>query len=452
MKVYFHTLGCRVNQYETDAARELFFQKGFEQASSPEEADVCVVNTCTVTGEADRKSRQMLRKMIRANDSAVVVAMGCAAEVYEGTMDCDVVVGRKQRSQVAELAMEALSRKESLTHKTEHHMPALTHEDNYCDFKTALSPEGTRAYVKIQDGCNNFCSYCIIPFARGRAVSRDTDSILNEVSVLASKGYKEIVLTGIDICAFGTETDRGIMSLYDVICSISDTPGIERIRLNSMEPMTMSDEFIEKISGISKVCPHFHISAQSGSDTVLRRMNRKNDAGFFLDRVDTLRKYFPDLSLTTDIICGFPGETDEEFRETLDFCRKADFSKIHVFPYSVRKGTVAAKMKQTPSDISKKRVHILTEFSGKQEELFAQKQVGKTADVLLEKRSEDGRSFLGYTANYVYTKVYSVGGKPVSGMSDGELNGIIVRGVVNSSDTIFAEIDESKIICDKIKA
>ncbi|MCQ2515910.1 MAG: tRNA (N(6)-L-threonylcarbamoyladenosine(37)-C(2))-methylthiotransferase MtaB [Saccharofermentans sp.] len=407
MNIYFYTLGCRVNQYETDAVREMFQSGGHTIVNDSSIADVCIVNTCTVTGEADRKSRQSLRKMARANDDTIVVAMGCAAEMAEGLVDADIVVDRKDRNKVRELVENYIGAK---SHKLEHSRPVVTNHDDYHDFGTVISPEGSRAFMKIEDGCDNFCSYCIIPFARGRVASRNEASIIAEAQDLASKGFKEIIVSGIEICSYGKDRGEDINSLLRVIKQISLIGGIERIRLGSLEPSCISDEFAFELSKIEGVCPHFHLSLQSGCDTVLKRMNRKYSTYDYLNVVNRLRNYYPTMQLTTDIICGFPEETEEEFKETLEFVAKAGFNKIHVFPYSIRKGTVAATKNQVPKDIAKNRVNKLINWSTEAEISYANKFIGKKAKVLIESEKIDdngNKYYLGYNEEYVRCAIYT---------------------------------------------
>ncbi len=410
MKVYFFTLGCRVNQYETDAVREMFIEKGHEIAKSPEEADVCIVNTCTVTGEADRKSRQMLRKMARLNPDTVVCAMGCAAEMTGGMIDADIICGTRDKNILVEKVESFVAEKSlsALTHCSMHMRPEVSRSDVYHDFGSVLSPEGTRAFMKIEDGCNMFCTYCIIPFARGRVASREEESIIKEAVFLVEKGFKEIIISGIHLCSYGKDRGEDISAMLRVIKRIDSIPGIERIRLGSMEPMSMTKEFIEGLSDIEHLCPHFHLSLQSGCDSVLKRMGRHYNTEQYLERVKLLREHFESMSLTTDIICGFPGETDEEFNATKDFVARAGFNKIHVFPYSVREGTVAAKMEQLPAGLGKERAKELISWSDEAEKLFAQSFTGKKTKVLLEtmKKDKDGRIYYtGYTPEYVKAEV-----------------------------------------------
>ena len=403
-KVWFSTLGCRVNQYETDAARELFISSGYEIVVDPSQADICIVNTCTVTGEADRKSRQRLRGAARLNPEALIVAMGCASEMASGELDADIVLGTRDKNDIVTRVEKFLADKKALTHKSLHARPALSKSDVFHDFGTIISPEGSRAFMKIEDGCNNFCTYCIIPFARGRVASRSRESITEEARNLASSGFKEIIVSGIEVCSYGSDRGEGIESFLGVLQDIAAVSGIERIRLGSLEPSSLTEEFIEGMSGIKQMCPHFHLSLQSGSDTVLKRMNRKYDTALYLDKVGLLRKAFPGMKLTTDIICGFPGETDEEFEQTYEFVNKCGIDKVHVFPYSVREGTRAASMKQVSGTVKKVRTERLRKLSDEREVKYAGTLTGKRLEVLVENFNEynDGIYGVGYSREYVY--------------------------------------------------
>ena len=426
MKVYFLTLGCRVNRYETDAMRRLFLDKGFEVTEDASEADCCVVNTCSVTGEADRKSHQMLRKMARLNPDAVVVATGCSAELADGTIDCDLIVGNREKNEIADRVLEYMKQQGKREHTASHVRPEVTKKDEYHDFGSVLSPEGTRAFIKVEDGCNNFCTYCAIPYARGRVASRSFESCVEEAKFLADSGYKEITVSGIHLCSYGKDRGEDIMSLLKLLQAIDTVPGVERLGLGSLEPMSMTEEFIEGLAGLKHLCPHFHLSLQSGSDTVLKRMNRRYDTEEYEERVRLLRKYFPDMSLTTDIITGFPGETEEEFEQTCLFARKMAFAKIHVFPYSEREGTAAAAMPQMDMSVRKARAAKLISISDELSAEFAAGMTGKTAEVLVETVSDGIPE--GYTANYVRTKITE--GADVSEIRSGD----IVKGVISDSD------------------
>lgn len=430
MKVYFLTLGCRVNQYETDAARRLFLDNGHENVDSPEEADVCIVNTCSVTGEADRKSSQMLRRMAKNNPNAVIVAMGCASELKTGDVAADIVIGTRDKNTVVAKVEEFLAVRENkdLTHITSHTRPEVSKTDIYHDFGTVLSPEGTRAFIKVEDGCNNFCTYCVIPYARGRVVSRSEESCIREAEYLVENGFKEIIVSGIHLCSYGKDQGRDISALLELLKKIDSIEGLERLRLGSLEPKSMTPEFISGLKELKHLCPHFHLSLQSGSDTVLKRMNRKYTTSEYEDRVKALRAEFPDMSLTTDIITGFPEETEAEFEETIEYAKKLKFAKLHVFPYSVREGTKAADMPQIDMSIRKARAKRLIEVSSKLEAEFAASMTGKEAEILIEKIEDvDGRlTAEGYTANYIRAFL-DVSGRDLK-------RGDIVRGVITGSE------------------
>lgn len=414
MKVYFYTLGCRVNQYETDAVRKLCENSGMTAVIKPEEADVIVINTCSVTGEADRKSRQQIRHMRKINPKAIVCAMGCQVEAAEGKVEADIILGTRDKRLLADRINEFCKtdayKNRTTTGYCMHSRPEVSIKDEYQEFGTVQSPEGTRAFVKIEDGCNNFCTYCIIPYTRGRVVSREEDNILKEVEELSLAGFCEVVITGIHLCSYGKDRGEGSEALLRLLNKVNDIERISRIRLGSLEPMSLTPDFINGLKSISKLCPHFHLSLQSGSDTVLKRMNRKYNTSEYEERVKALRKVFPDMSLTTDVICGFPGETDEEFNETYEFVQRLKFSKLHVFPYSIREGTVAAKMEQVPKAVAKGRVAVLNEFSSKVEFEFARRFLNREVCVLVEanrsieaeRLSNDGSVyFTGYTEEYV---------------------------------------------------
>lgn len=434
MKVYFYTLGCRVNQYETDAARELFIKAGFEPVDSASDADVCVVNTCTVTGEADRKSRQQLRRMARINPDTIVVAMGCMTEMAEAVIDADVVCGTKDKTLVVEKTLEYIARKaegECISRGVMHHRPEVTKKDDYHEFGTVLSPEGTRAFIKVEDGCNKFCTYCIIPFARGRVASREEEAVIKEAQDLAARGYSEVIVSGIHVCSYGKDRGEDSLALVRLLKKIDAIEGISRIRLGSLEPMSLTDEFIEGLKEVTKLCPHFHLSLQSGCDKILKKMNRDYTSAQFLERVTKLRSVYPTMSLTTDIICGFPEETEEDFLETCHFVTKAGFTKVHTFPYSEREGTVASKMPQVPVNVRKDRASRLIAVSNELENNFAAKKVGSAASVLIE-TFKDGYAE-GYTPEYIRAKVRT---------EDNSLKGktVSVKAVRAEENTIICEL------------
>lgn len=423
--VYFYTLGCRVNQYETDAVREQFIENGFSMAKCPEEADIVVVNTCTVTGEADRKSRQQIRRMGRISPQAVICAMGCGVEMTQGIVEADVICGTRDKNQLVNKVMAFLDDRTKqievleLSRKSLHETNEVSQTDEYHEFGSVLSPEETRAFIKVEDGCNSFCSYCIIPFARGRVCSRDEDNVIEEVKKLSLLGYHEIVLTGIHLCSYGMDRGEGIEALGRLIERTSQIDGIERIRLGSLEPLSLTKEFISSLKSIDKLCPNFHLSLQSGSDSVLKRMNRRYNTSEYADRVNMLRELFPDMMLSTDVICGFPGESDSEFEETCRFVEDMKFAKLHVFPYSVRKGTRAASMPQLSSEIAHERTAVLTAFSSIAEQNFASQFINREVEVLLEQNIHSNLT-CGYTREYVKSEVSGAQGLPA---------GTIIRGL-----------------------
>lgn len=435
MKVYFLTLGCRVNQYETDALRSMFLGRGHELADKPEDADCCVVNTCSVTGEADRKSRQMLRRMARLNPGTIVVAAGCSAETTDGKVEADIIAGTKERLTIVDRAEKLFAERAELTHEQDHERPAVSKKDEYHDFGSVLSPEGCRAFMKIEDGCDSFCTYCIIPFARGRVCSRSRESCIREAQYLADSGFKEIIVSGIHLCSYGKDRGEDIMSLAALLKEIDEVEGIERLRLGSLEPISMTDEFIDALAGLKHICPSFHLSLQSGSDTVLGRMNRHYDSKGYASRVKRLRERFPDMSLTTDIIVGFPGETDGEFEETMRFAKEMGFARIHVFPYSLRKGTKAAEMEQVAPEVKKQREARLLELANSLASEFAAGMTGHDEEILVEKVAEN--TACGYTRNYVRANAVIPEGMPlpapgdiISGTSEGNKGAEIVLKVL----------------------
>mgnify|MGYP002711995017 CR=1 FL=1 len=396
------TLGCKVNQYESEAVEELFLQKGYEKAK--ENADIYVINTCTVTNMSDRKSRQMISRARRDNPEAVVAVMGCYSQVkpeevaeIEGV---DIVLGSRNKENVVDLCEDVLQNK-NVSDK----IIAPSESKSYEELEISNQTEMTRAYIKIQDGCNMYCSYCLIPYARGNIVSRDIPSIVKETKRLADNGFKEIVLTGIHVASFGKDFDEDI-SLIDVIEAVAEVDGIERIRLSSMEPRHITREFLERMKDTGKACDHFHLSLQSGSDDVLKAMNRKYDTIIFKEKVDLIREVFPNAGLTTDIIVGFPGETEENHKNTMDFVDDIKFAKTHLFKYSPREGTRAAKMEnQIDGNIKKERLHDLEKIEEKNRIEFLEKQLGKTLEVLIETKSDLEGFSGGYSTNYLKVNV-----------------------------------------------
>lgn len=401
MRVAFCSLGCKVNQYESDCYAKIFRDKGYEIGSFDEICDVYVVNTCSVTNIGDRKSRKMLRRAKKLNPDSIVVATGCYAQTKQEEIkkmsEVDLVIGTSDRHKIAE-TVEAVRQGESVDMLRD-----ILKEKYYEELEAEGAIERTRAYIKIQDGCNNFCSYCIIPYARGPVRSRKMENIIKEAKSLSEKGFCEVVLTGISVASYGKDLDDGT-NLGDVIKNVSSVCGITRIRLSSIDPRAFTNEFIELLSQNEKICRHFHISLQSGSKTVLKRMNRKYTPDEYMEVLCKIRKAMPDASITTDIICGFPEETQEEFSETLEFVKKARFLKVHVFPYSERSGTAAAQMPQLPLPLREERAKILSKLEEETGDEFERSFIGKEAEVLFEQTDENYSE--GLTKNYlrVYTK------------------------------------------------
>ncbi len=395
-QVYFQTLGCKVNSYETAAIAKLLAEEGFEETQSCENADVYVINTCAVTGEADRKSRQMIRRAKRLAPHAVVVAMGCHTQMCRDEEGADIVVGTDDRPALIPLLKERLKIQDG-----EKNCDDLDAGTRFFEYGSVNYQENTRAVVKIEDGCNNFCTYCIIPYSRGRVRSRSREAILSEIRDMAGKGYREFVITGIHLCSFEKELGRDSMALGDLLTEIAAIDGVERIRLGSLEPSCMTPKLIDVLKGIPQICPHFHLSLQSGSDSVLKRMNRKYDTEVFRRVAADLRSAFADASLTTDMICGFPGETDAEHQESCAFAREIGFTHIHVFPFSPREGTKAWNMEgQIDGAVKAARTAELRGISDEMEKARAEEFVGKNVQVLLERQLEDG-TWEGYCREYI---------------------------------------------------
>lgn len=404
--VAFHTLGCKVNQYETEAMEEMFEKSNYSIVEEDELADIYVINTCTVTNLSDRKSRQFIRKSKKINNNSIIAVVGCYSQVspeevaqIEGV---DVIIGTSERKRVVELCELAMESKEKIN--------IVRNIKTYKDFEKINIDNiklRTRANIKIQDGCNQFCSYCIIPYARGPIRSRELDDIIEETKKLADAGFKEIVLTGIHVASYGKDLES--TPLTKVIKSIGEIHGIERIRLSSLEPTLIDEEFMKELLSTGKVCDHFHLSLQSGSNSVLKRMNRKYTSEIYKEKVDLIRKYMPDAGVTTDIIVGFPGETEEEFNETYDFVKDIKFSRIHVFKYSPRKGTPAAKYEeQIHGNTKNYRSEKLIELGDKLAKEFMSNYINKELDVLYEEQFKGNPNiYEGYTTNYIRVQRYS---------------------------------------------
>lgn len=431
-KVGFYTLGCKVNQYETQSMEEMFKKSEYEIVKFEDYADVYVINTCTVTSFGDKKSRQIIRRTQKTNPNAVVAVVGCysqiAPEEIEKIREVDVIAGTTERNKIVELVENASKEKKLKL------INDVMKQRVYEDIEFITTSERTRAFIKIQDGCDNFCTYCIIPYTRGPVRSRKLDSILQEIKILAQNGFKEIVLTGIHLTSYGKDIEN--CSLIDVIQKVDEIPGIERIRLGSLEPNKLTEDLIAKIKGVKSFCPHFHISLQSGSDSVLKRMKRKYTLSDYSKRIDMIRRYFDDASITTDIIVGFPGETDEEFKETYGFLNKISFAKTHVFKYSPRKGTPAESFpNQVDNAVKEERSNLIIKLSDKKEYEFQKRFLNTTTEVLFEQEWETDKNYLvGHTKNYLRVAALS-GEDQINRISlvnaDRIENGILVGELIN---------------------
>ena len=400
-KAALHNLGCKVNAYETEAMQQMLESAGYEIVSFGDKADVYVINTCSVTNMADRKSRQMLHRAKKLNPEAVVVAAGCYVQTkeQEAIVDeaIDIIIGNNKKHELVSRLDEFFRDHGKIDAVLDINDRDQEFEELYLDKPS----EHTRAFIKVQDGCNQFCSYCIIPYARGRVRSRNMESVLEEVTRLAENGYQEVVLTGIHLSSYGIETGE---SLLHLIQEIHKVEGIRRIRLGSLEPKVVTEEFASELSKLEKVCPHFHLSLQSGCDATLQRMNRKYSAQEYETGCNILRKYFEHPAITTDVIVGFPGETDEEFAITKVFLEKIHFYEMHIFQYSKRQGTRAAVMKdQVPENVKKVRSADLIALGDKMSQEFRAFYLGRQEDVLFEEEAEiDGiKYYVGYTKEYV---------------------------------------------------
>ncbi len=420
MKAAFHTLGCKTNHYETDAIAQRFAQAGFERVAFDDEADVYIINTCTVTGEADRKSRQMLRRAKRQAPHAVVVAMGCHAQVSNAKEYADIVIGTQGKARVLELVQDylGLSSQDQTVQLPERAGVAgdILQEELFEELGIVDRQSECRAHIKIEDGCNSFCSYCAIPLARGRIRSREERAILAEARALAKAGYREIVLTGIHVCSYGLDRGEGSHAVVALADQLAQIPGIERIRLGSLEPLSITPAFIELARTNPKLCPHFHLSLQSGSDTVLKRMNRRYTTREFRNVAQALRAAFPDAGLTTDVIVGFPGETEAEFAESLQFCKEIGFARMHVFRYSPRQGTQAASLPgQVSAPVSARRSKAMQDLAERMAAAFHLSLMGREQSILVESLTQQGVAE-GYTAAYVPVRI-----EPATGLEPGQI-------------------------------
>ena len=423
-----YTLGCKVNQYETNAVEEIFTQNGYTLTDFDDKSDIYIINTCTVTSMSDRKSRQVIRRAKKNNKDAVVVVMGCYAQNDPDAIikieDVNLVVGTKDKNKIFE-EVQKITNHDKVVKVT-----SIMEEVEFENLSVTSYTKNTRAFVKIQDGCDRYCSYCIIPYTRGRIRSRNISDIVKEVQSLSDNGYKEVVLTGIHIASYGKDLKRSKTefipiinsqkedfvqadaSLIDVIEEVSKIKNLYRIRIGSVEPIIISEDFLERISKIDKFCPHFHLSLQSGCDDTLKRMNRRYTTDEYKEAVQKIRQYFDTPAITTDIIAGFPGETDEEFEKTYSYLSDINLYEMHIFPFSRRSGTKAYDMKnQIDNDVKHKRSEKLIALANRNKEEFEKCLIGKTFDVLFEQREE--QYYQGYTKNYV--KIYVKTQKDLSG-------------------------------------
>ena len=428
MRVKFYTLGCKVNTYETEAMEQQFMTYGYDLSEG--NADIYVINTCAVTNIAERKSRQMIRRAKERNPKAIIVVCGCYAqtskEEIEKMPEVDIVIGVNEKTNIVKIVEEYINHNTNLVQVSD-----VMHQNNYLDFGTTTYTELNRAVVKVQDGCDRFCSYCIIPYARGKVRSRNPESVLREIAQIAQEGIKEVVITGIHLASFGKDFSNedakkyrqtfgynqnfksfdpkddlhtGGFRLIELLEQINKVKGIERIRLGSLEPKLITKDFVARLSKLEKICPHFHLSLQSGCDKTLKDMNRRYTTEEFESSANLLRKVYPDVALTTDIIVGFPNETDADFEKTYEFLKKIKFYKMHIFKYSPKKGTAAIKMKnQVDGKIKEERSKKLIELSNKNQNEYNESYIGKTVKVLFEEYKNG--YFKGHTANYIMVNV-----------------------------------------------
>ena len=403
-KVALHNLGCKVNAYEVEAMQQLLEEAGYEIVPFEPGADVYLINTCTVTNIADRKSRQMLHKAKKMNPDAIVIAAGCYVQTDEGKLDkdeaVDLILGNNQKTQIVE-ALEEYEKE----HAKQVQVIEINHTKEYEELSISSTAEHVRAYIKVQDGCNQFCTYCIIPFARGRVRSRKIEEVLSEVETLAAKGYKEVVLTGIHLSSYGVDFPKEEReSLLSLIQAVSRVEGISRIRLGSLEPRIITEEFLEGIVKTGKVCPHFHLSLQSGCNKTLKNMNRRYSAQEYAEKCELIRKFYPAPALTTDVIVGFPQETEEDFEESYEFVKKIHFYETHIFKYSRRHGTKAASMDGQLTEAAKaQRSDRMLELHEIRAREYEEAMIGKKMELLLEEEIEiDGRPwYVGHSREYV---------------------------------------------------
>lgn len=401
--VAFYTLGCKVNQYETNAMEQQFIQNNYKIVDNTEKADIYVINTCTVTNMADRKSRQMLRRVKEINQSAVIVVCGCYAQVakteLEQIPEVDIILGINEKNKIVQIVEEYLANQNNIIEVAD-----VSKQKEFLDFGDVTYTEKNRAVIKVQDGCNMFCSYCLIPYARGRIRSRKIENVVSEIEKIAKQGIKEVVITGIHVASYGKDFENENIRLINLLEEINKIEGIARIRLSSLEPTIVDEEFAQRLSKLEKICDHFHLSLQSGCDATLKRMNRKYTTARYKEATEILRKFYPNANFTTDVIVGFPGETDEEFNQTYKFLKEIEFYKMHIFKYSPRKGTVAEKLpNQVDGNIKEERSKKLIELSNNMQNEKNSQYIGKTVKVLFEEY-ENGY-YKGHTTNYMVVKV-----------------------------------------------
>ena len=408
-KVALHNLGCKVNAYETEAMQQMLEAAGYEIVPFEPGADIYVINTCTVTNIADRKSRQMLHKAKKMNPNAIVVAAGCYVQAdtkkAEADASIDIIIGNNKKQELISILENYRSGQQKTTECVD-----INHTKEYEKLEIDRTEEHTRAYLKVQDGCNQFCTYCMIPYARGRIRSRKTEDVVGEVKRLAASGCQEVVLTGIHLSSYGKERPEEQENLLTLIQAVHEVEGIERIRLGSLEPGIITKEFAEAISSLPKVCPHFHLSLQSGCTATLKRMNRRYTAQEYREKCEILRKYYPAPALTTDVITGFPGETEEEFEESRSFVDSIHFYETHIFPYSKREGTKAAAMTdQLPEQVKKERSRILIALGQEHQREYMEQFLGKKKEVLFEEQQKiQGKTYwTGHTMEYLKVAVIS---------------------------------------------
>ncbi|MEA4960349.1 tRNA (N(6)-L-threonylcarbamoyladenosine(37)-C(2))-methylthiotransferase MtaB [Lutispora sp.] len=415
-KVAFYTLGCKVNQYETEAMIEAFENAGYEIVEYDGYSDIYIINTCTVTNMGDRKSRQIIRRALEYNPKAFIAVVGCYSQIAPdeilGIDGVRLVLGTNERSKIVQLVEDAQNVEDKISVVGD-----IMEIEEFEDMNIKHYKSRSRAFIKIQEGCEQYCTYCIIPYARGHIRSRKPDSIIEEVKILADSGYKEVVLTGIHVGSYGR--DLGDIGLIDIIQMVHDVDGIERLRMSSVEPKTFDDDFLRRLPHLNKLCRHFHLSLQSGCDETLKRMNRKYTTQEYMEVVKKLRSIYPEVGITTDIIVGFPGETQEEFEKTVQFVKEVSFSSMHIFKFSPRKGTPAAKFKgQVSAQVKEERSKIIFNIAKENQMKFMNSFIGKSLNVLFEQKIDENSNYYeGLTDNYIRVMAetaYDIKGKIIS--------------------------------------